>query len=178
MEGESPLFRRGGSLPPNLPHSPRTSPMSPPLRKRKFVSFFVSGGDMGEVFGVWGGRAFCRVRLSRPVGGQNMWSDARFTPHIPLLIGREITKPNANLPPKPCEAALCNKTAPPNPTKNFPREHQPKAKRNESSPCRGGCAWGKFSEGVGALEGEGVLLGEDSLSLQGLPYSLSSEIFL
>ena len=50
MEGESPLFRRGGSLPPNLPLSPRTSPISPPLTKRKVVSLSESGGDLGEVF--------------------------------------------------------------------------------------------------------------------------------
>ncbi len=41
--------------PPNLPDPPRTSPMSPPLTKRKFVSLLESGGDMGEVFCVWGG---------------------------------------------------------------------------------------------------------------------------
>ena len=29
--------------------------MSPPLRKRRFVSLFVSGGDMGEVFVDLGG---------------------------------------------------------------------------------------------------------------------------
>ena len=39
---------------------------------------------------------------------------------------------------------------------------------NKISQCKGGGAWGKFSEGEGGLEGEGVLLQEDSLSLQGL----------
>ena len=36
---------------PHLPHSPRTSPMSPPLTKRNFVSLFERGGDMGGVLG-------------------------------------------------------------------------------------------------------------------------------
>ena len=58
MEGESPLVKEGGSLPPNLPLSPRTSPMSPPFLKWKFVSLFENGGDMGEVFCVWGGNVF------------------------------------------------------------------------------------------------------------------------
>ena len=55
LEGERPLFRRGVSLPPNLPHSPRTSPMTPPLIKRKFDSLSESGGVLGEVFVVLGG---------------------------------------------------------------------------------------------------------------------------
>ena len=58
MEGEGTPFRRVSLLPPNLPHPPRTSPMSPPFRKRRFVSLFESGGDMGEVFGGWGGGDF------------------------------------------------------------------------------------------------------------------------
>ena len=53
--------------------------------------------------------------------------------------------------------------------KNFPQEHPHHAKRNNSLPCKGGCSWGKFSEGVGGLEGEGRLFQEASLSLQGLP---------
>ncbi len=69
LEGESPLFRRGGSLPPNLPLSPRTSPMSPPFPKRRFVSFLESGGDMGKVFVFWEVRICCRVRLSRSFCG-------------------------------------------------------------------------------------------------------------
>ena len=55
--------------------------------------------------------------------------------------------------------------------KNFHQEHPHHAKRNNSLPCKGGCSWGKFSEGVGGLEGEGRLFQEASLSLQGLPPS-------
>ena len=50
LEGESPLFRRRGSLPPNLPLSPRTSPHVPPLTKRKFVSLFRVAGTWGKFF--------------------------------------------------------------------------------------------------------------------------------
>lgn len=39
---------------------------------------------------------------------------------------------------------------------------------NKIFAMQGRGAWGKFSEGEGGLEGEGVLLQEDSLSLQGL----------
>ena len=55
LEGERTLFRRGFSLPPNLPHFPRTSPKTPPLIKRRFVSLSESGGVLGEVFYVSGG---------------------------------------------------------------------------------------------------------------------------
>ena len=64
LGGREPPLERRGSLPPNLPLSPRTSPMSPPFRKRRFVSLFVSGGVMGEVFVFWK-VFFCKVRLSR-----------------------------------------------------------------------------------------------------------------
>ena len=52
------------------------------------------------------------------------------------------------------EAAPFNAFAPPNSTKNFPREHSPQTKRIKSSPCMGGCTWGKFSVSEGGLEGE------------------------
>ena len=48
------------TYPPNLPDPPRTSPMSPPFKKRKFGSLFVSGGDMGEVFVGLGGIDFLK----------------------------------------------------------------------------------------------------------------------
>ena len=51
-------------------------------------------------------------------------------------------------------AARCNKSAPPIQTPNFPREHPLKTKRIKSLPCKGGCAWGKFSVREGGLEGE------------------------
>ena len=71
MEGEGPPFRRGFLLPPNLPHPPRTSPISPPFTKRKFVSLLESGGDIGEVFLSFGEVGICcRVRLrARLVSG-------------------------------------------------------------------------------------------------------------
>ena len=53
-------------------------------------------------------------------------------------------------------------------TKNFPQEHPPKTKRINSSFCKGGCSWGKFSEREGGLEGESPLLKDGALSLQGL----------
>ncbi len=54
MEGEGTPFRRVSLLPPSLPHPPRTSPISPPFWKRKFVSLFGNGGGMGGGFFVWG----------------------------------------------------------------------------------------------------------------------------
>ena len=63
LGGREPPLERWGSLPPNLPLSPRTSPMSPPFRKRRFGSLLESGGVMGEVFVVWEVRICCRVRL-------------------------------------------------------------------------------------------------------------------
>ena len=50
LGGREPPLERWGSLPPNLPHSPRTSPTTPPLTKRRFVPLLGSGGVMGEVF--------------------------------------------------------------------------------------------------------------------------------
>ena len=83
-----------------------------------------------------------------------------------LLIYNIIS--NASYIPKECEAALFKKSAPPQNDKNFPQEHPPYTKRNNSSFCKGGCSWGKFSEGRGGLEGEGRLFQEASLPLQGL----------
>ena len=77
MEGESPLLKEGGSLPPNLPLSPRTSPMSPPFLKWKFVSLFENGGDMGEVFCVWGGAEFLWGEASRPFCEWELLGDLR-----------------------------------------------------------------------------------------------------
>ena len=53
LEGESPLFRRGGSLPPNLPLSPRTSPKSTrPCRVK--IGFALFGADaLGGSFWFW-----------------------------------------------------------------------------------------------------------------------------
>ena len=87
MEGEGPPFRRrvqrgkaaigrfcfakSPLLPPNLPQPPRTSPMSPPFRKWKFVSLFRMAGTWGKFFVALGGETFCRVRLSHPIGKQD-----------------------------------------------------------------------------------------------------------
>ena len=160
--------------------SPSTSPITPPFRKRRFGSFSGNGGVMGEVFCVWGGGVFCRVRLSHAFCG---WDAVR---HDTLRVCRQaesrhsskVSSPNASLLPIGCEAAPYKAFAPPAPNKNFPQEHPHHTKRNKFSPYKGGCSWGKFSEGAGGLEGEGVLFQEDSLSLQGLSHSLSSDIFL
>ena len=50
LGGREPPLERWGSLPPNLPHSPRTSPTTPPLTKRRFVSLFVVAGSWGKFF--------------------------------------------------------------------------------------------------------------------------------
>ena len=71
LKGEGPPFRRWSLLPPNLPHPPRTSPISPPLRKRKFVSFFEGGGDIGEVFVGLGGGNYLKGAASRLFGERN-----------------------------------------------------------------------------------------------------------
>ena len=134
MEGESPLFRRGGSLPPNLPLSPRTSPMSPPFLKWKFVSLFENGGVMGEDFCVWGGKVFCRVRLSHSFCEWDTFR--RYTRH-----SSKVSSPNASRLQIGCEAVLCKALAPPNP-KKLPQAHPPQRKRNKSLLCPGGCAWG------------------------------------
>ena len=73
MEGEGTPFRRVSLLPPNLPHPPRTSPISPPLRKRKFVSFFEGGGDMGEVFVGLGGGNYLKGAASHLFGGSKLF---------------------------------------------------------------------------------------------------------
>ncbi len=65
-------------------------------------------------------------------------------------------------------AALCNKSIPSNPTKNFPQEHPPQTERNKSSYRMGGCSWGKFSGGQGGLEGRTPSPKEGVLRLQGL----------
>ena len=88
LEGEGPPFRRrvqrgkaaigrfcfakSPLLPPNLPQPPRTSPMSPPFRKWKFVSLFRMAGTWGKFFVALGGETFCRVRLSHPIGKWNV----------------------------------------------------------------------------------------------------------
>ena len=75
---------------------------------------------------------------------------------------------NKRMPYTSAAAAPCKESPPPQPTKNFPRDPATHKKRNKipSSEWRG--HGGKFSEGVGGLEGEGRLFQEASLSLQGL----------
>ena len=79
-----------------------------------------------------------------------------------------LTAPHEPHPPIKREAALCTKSAPPKPTKNFPQEHPPKTKRTKSSHCIGGCSWGKFGVGQGGLEGRKPSTKEGFLRLQGL----------
>ena len=162
LGGREPPLERRGSLPPNLPLSPRTSPMSPPFWKRRFVSLFVSGGVMGEVFVFWK-VVFCKVRLSRLFCG---WEAIR---RYALHECRDSACPQIG-----CEAAPCKEFAPPARTKNFPREHPPYTKRIQSSLCMGGCSWGKFWEGLGGLEGRKPSTKEGFLRLQGLLVFLTS----
>ena len=66
LKGESPLFRRGGSLPPNLPLSPRTSPKSTrPCRVKIGFALFRAGAPGGSSFVFGEVRICCSVRLSR-----------------------------------------------------------------------------------------------------------------
>ena len=160
MEGESPLFRRGGSLPPNLPLSPRTSPMPPPFLKWKFDSLFVVAGIWGKFFVFGEVKFFCSVRLSHSFCGWDTFR--RYTLHecrqAESRHSSKVSSPNVSRLQIGCEAVLCKGLAPPNPTKNFPQEHPQKAKRTKFTQCKGGCSWGKFSEEEGGLEGEGPRL--------------------
>ena len=153
LGGAGRPLSEGSPYPPNLPDPPRTSPMTPPFWKRRFVSLFVSGGVMGEVFVFWK-VVFCKVRLSRLFCG---WEAIRrYALHECPQIG--------------CEAAPCKEFAPPARTKNFPREHPPYTKRIQSSLCMGGCSWGKFGVGQGGLEGRETPPKGVSLRLQGLSH--------
>ena len=90
-------------------------------------------------------------------------------------LGTRIRYPNkSHSTNKPSAiAALGNKSAPPQSTKNFPHEHPHKPKRAKFPPRMGGCSWGKFSVREGGLEGESPVFQEGALSLQGLlPFSL------
>ena len=59
LEGERTLFRRGFSLPPNLPHSPRTSPESTrPYMAKSCFALHDAGALGGSFLSFWGGRDF------------------------------------------------------------------------------------------------------------------------
>ena len=61
MEGESPLLKEGGSLPPNLPLSPRTSPKSTRLHMAKICFALYGAGALGGSFFVGlGGMVFLK----------------------------------------------------------------------------------------------------------------------
>ena len=61
LEGERTLFRRGFSLPPNLPHSPRTSPKSTrPYMAKSCFALHDAGALGGSFLSFWGGRDFLR----------------------------------------------------------------------------------------------------------------------
>ena len=134
MEGESPLFRRGGSLPPNLPLSPRTSPISPPFRKRRFDSLFVVAGIWGKFFVFGEVKLFCRVRLSHSFCGWNLGTRLGYHHRTPLAC-KSGAKPYSA---KPLHLPIRQK--------NFPQEHPQKAKRTKFTQCKGGCSWGKVRE--------------------------------
>ena len=53
-----PSFGEGGSLPPNLPLSPRTSPMSRHLRSENLFRFLRVAGSWGKFFVYRGGADF------------------------------------------------------------------------------------------------------------------------
>ena len=67
---------------------------------------------------------------------------SRVTPHIP--------------PAKRARSRTLQQIRTSQNDKNFPQAHPPNTKRIKSSLCPGGCAWGKFSEEEGGLEGEGA----------------------
>ena len=109
MEGESPLFRRGGSLPPNLPLSPRTSPISPPFRKRRFDSLFVVAGIWGKFFVFGEVRIFCRVRLSHSFCGWNLGTRLGYHHPERLLPANRVRSRTLQ---SPCTSQSDKKTSP------------------------------------------------------------------
>ena len=84
----------------------------------------------------------CRgVEPRRGAGRRNLGTRARhYTERIPLTnrVRQPHAATNSHLPK----------------SKIFPQEHPHHTKRNKSSHCTGGCAWGKFSVSEGGLEGE------------------------
>ena len=65
LEGEGPPLERRGSLPPNLPLSPRTSPKSTRLYMAKSCFALYGTGALGGSFLFRAGGVFLKVRLSR-----------------------------------------------------------------------------------------------------------------
>ena len=65
LGGREPPLERGGSLPPNLPHSPRTSPKSTRLYMAKSCFALYGTGALGGSFLFRAGGVFLKVRLSR-----------------------------------------------------------------------------------------------------------------
>ena len=124
MEGESPLFRRGGSLPPNLPLSPRTFPQNPAVTGAKICFAFCDCGVLWESFFVGlGGAGFsagCGYRT--------------------LFVGGKYLR-NAFNEPIGCEAAPSKKHLPPKPKTSPKSTRQSKAK--QIIAMQGGCSWGK-----------------------------------
>ena len=117
--------------------------MSPPFRKWKFVLLFRMAGTWGKFFVALGGEAFCRVRLSRPIG---RWDAVGYDTRVRHILQTHPThktgaKPHhikhSHLPSKP-------KTSPQDP-------HHQKDKANLRS-CNGGGLVRKFGVGQGGLE--------------------------
>ena len=55
LGGREPPLERWGSLPPNLPHSPRTFPKRTRLCSAKICFALYDAGALGESFCFWGG---------------------------------------------------------------------------------------------------------------------------
>ena len=80
LGGREPPLERGGSLPPNLPHSPRTSPKSTRRYMAKSCFALYGTGALGGSFLFRAGGVFLMVRLSRPVGEWGARNDMRGAP--------------------------------------------------------------------------------------------------
>ena len=135
LGGREPPLERRGSLPPNLPLSPRTSPMSPPLTKRKFVSLFESGGDMGEVFVVLGG-----MNLLQSAAVALLWRVGC------IRIINLTREPNAFHPSIGCEAALFKANLLPPEIKTSPKSTRPKQSERNFRHAKAGALGGSSRE--------------------------------
>ena len=163
LGGAGRPLSEGSPYPPNLPDPPRTSPMTPPFWKRRFVSLFVSGGIMGEVFVFWK-VVFCKVRLSRLFCGWEAFGYNALRECRTPIAHKSGAKPrhvkNLHLPPEP-------KTSP-----GSTRPIQSESNLHSAWAGALGGSSGKFWEGQGGLEGRKPSTKEGFLRLQGLPVFL------
>ena len=123
LGGREPPLERGGSLPPNLPLSPRTFPQNPAVTGAKICFAFCDCGVLWESFFVGlGGAGFsagCGFAL-------NLWGE---------ISTKRIQRTNR------VRSRTVKKT-PPAKSKNFPQEHPPKQSetnyRNAAAGALGG----------------------------------------